>query len=255
MKTCLIVLTDSLYLPGTRKAIESFTRHNGLLPLIALSYDPVALRDPWLTERSDQLVPINAESYAAIAPYKKRRSKRHARTFCKFEAFADFGYDRNLFLDSDILCIRPAPRLLQPAPAPLMAARDTGFRPTRGYKGSPNEINTGVLSIGKSLMGAPTVGRLKTIASDDPGRGGYNAGDQGIINKWIRSHAISLERLPSDYNLIKKDYTDTANLESCKLLHFADRKPWFGEPNRHTPLEAIWHGNATAQPMSGTPLS
>ena len=238
---CLVVLTDTLYLPGTRRLLESWDKRNPILPVVALSHEPTALQAPFLLKRCAQRITIDPKSYANIKPYKKRRSMRHAQTFYKFEAFSNFGYDLNLFLDSDILCLRPAPRLLEPSNAQLQGVPDTGFKKTRGSKGHASEINSGVLVIDQSIQGLKTINTLKQIALNNPGRGGYNAGDQGIINKWIHHKSIKLELLPSSYNLIKKDYSDQADLEACRLLHFAARKPWFDKP-KHSPkpLERLW---------------
>ena len=223
---CLVTLTDTLYLPGTRRLIASVIRQNGTLPIIVLSDDPVALKDPFLAETCERLIPIDPSRYADIRPYKKRHSKRHARTFYKFEAFANYGYQRNIFLDSDILCLRPTPKLFDAGSSPLMAARDMGSRKTRAYKGSTDEINSGVLVIDQSIQGTVTLENLHQTARENPGRGGYNAGDQGIINKWIREVNIEIDFLPSEYNLIKKDYEDLSELDTCRLLHYCDRKPW-----------------------------
>lgn len=242
------MLTDTLYLPGTRRLIESWCAHHPPLPVIALSADAAALSDPFLVAHCHRRVPIDPAPYADIRPYRKRHSRRHAQTFFKFEAFGDFGFARNVFLDSDILCLREAPALVAPGTAPLRAVRDSGFRKTRAYKGHPNELNSGVLSIGRSLQGAATVARLQDLARSSPGRGGYNAGDQGILNKWIHADGIEVELLPPDYNLIRKDYAETDGLADCRLLHFAGHKPWIGR-QRHdgaapplAPLERLWHG-------------
>lgn len=237
---CIVVLTDLLYLPGTMRLLESWKKHNPWLPVIGLSRDQRALQDPSLAEICHRTVLIDPKSYREISPYKKSRSKRHAETFYKFEAFRDFGYERNIFLDSDLLCLRETPALLETNPRSLLAALDTGFARTRGYKGHPEEINSGVLSIHKSIQGDQTVEQLKTIARDNPGRSGYNSGDQGIINKWIHSQKIDLDLLPPEYNLIKKDYHDTEHVETCRLLHFCDRKPWIS--HQKSPLENLWHG-------------
>ncbi|MBK1879414.1 glycosyltransferase [Pelagicoccus mobilis] len=240
---CIVVLTDSLYLPGTLRLIESWKTRNPELPVIALSRDSEVLTHPSLIAQCEQRHRIDKSEYDGIRPYKKSRSKRHAETFYKFEAFQDYGYERNIFLDSDLLCLRPAPLLLQASQHQLLAAIDTGFRKTRGYKGHATEINTGVLSIHKSIQGNASVEQLKTIARENPGRSGYNAGDQGIINKWIQSQKIDLGLLPTEYNLIKKDYSDTTELETCRLLHFCDRKPWFAPRDAPSGLEALWTGN------------
>lgn len=238
--TCLVVLTDTLYLTGTLKTIASWRAHNPSLPVIALSYDQEALANPNLQDLAAQTHLIDTASYQTISPYKKSRSQRHAKTFYKFEAFRNFGYERNLFLDSDILCLRPCPLLTAPCDPQLLAAPDTGFRPTRGYKGHPNEINSGVLSIHNSIQGTDTVESLKTIARQSPGRSGYNSGDQGIINKWIHKKRIDLRLLPSEYNLIKKDYSDTSDLNTCRLLHLCHRKPWFPQPTNQGILQQLW---------------
>ncbi len=249
---CLVVLTDRLYLPGTVRAIESWIRWNGPLPVVALSADPPALDDPRLRRLCERLLPIDPAPYRDIPAYAKRRSQRYAATFLKFEAFGDFGYERTLYLDSDILCLRPAPALLAApmGPTALLAARETGFRRTRSYKGHPNEINSGVMAIDRPLQGRATIECLSALARESPGRGGYSAGDQGILNKWIHRDAIPLGILPQEYNLIKKDYADEAGLDRCRLLHFADRKPWFPpkgrsggavpRPEAPTALERLW---------------
>ena len=124
---------------------------------------------------------------------------------------------------------------------------NTGFRKTRAYKGHATEINSGVLSIGRAIQGSATVARLQEIARTQPGRGGYNAGDQGIINKWIHADRIDVDLLAADYNLIKKDYADTTGVAECSLLHFAGHKPWIGRRQHGVPdlpvglLERLWH--------------
>lgn len=244
---CLVVLTDSLYLPGTRKLITSWQLHHPPLPIIVLSPEAEALSDPFLREHCHRCIGIDPTPYADIRPYKKRHSQRHAQTFFKFEAFGDFGFARNIFLDSDILCLKESPALLEPATSPLRAALDTGFRKTRAYKGHPIEINSGVVSIGRAIQGPVTITRLQDIARSHPGRGGYDAGDQGILNKWIDADQIDVDLLPPEYNLIKKDYADTAGLEDCRLLHFAGHKPWIGRrrtdasPPILESLERLWH--------------
>ena len=257
---CLVVLTDALYLPGTLRLLESWRLHNPPLPVIALSVEEAVFDDPALRAQCHRCIPIDPVPYADIRPYKKRHSRRHAQTFFKFEAFGDFGFERNVFLDSDILCLRSAPALLEPSAAPLRAALDTGFRRTRAYKGHATEINSGVLVIGRSIQGAATVTCLQEIARTQPGRGGYNAGDQGIINKWIAAEGIAVDVLPSDYNLIKKDYADTTGLETCRLLHFAGPKPWFGQqdgedgPAERAALSRLWRSVA-ARDWSARPCT
>ena len=97
-------------------------------------------------------------------------------------------------------------------------------------------------------MGSATVDALKAIARSDPGRGGYNAGDQGVLNKWIHAEEVPLEVLPEEYNLIKKDYADIRSLNRCRLLHLAGAKPWIerargdGEACSLGPVEQLWHG-------------
>ncbi|MBC2604860.1 glycosyltransferase [Pelagicoccus albus] len=237
---CIVVLTDSLYLPGTLKLLESWRHHNQPLPVVALSKDPETLADSRLRAITEKQVLLETDSYRDIQPYKKRRSRRHAETFYKFEAFRDFGYRRNLFLDSDILCLGPVPELLGENDCPLMAAPDTGFRKTRGYKGHLAEVNTGVLSIHRDLLGERTISQLKEIAQNEPGRGGYNSGDQGIVNKWIHRNGMAVSLLTPEYNLIKKDYSDLSGLETCRLLHFCDRKPWIKSLDQPHPLEELW---------------
>lgn len=244
-ESCLVVLTDPLYLPGTQRLVESFFDHNQALPIVVLSDTASVFENPFWNRYTVTFKEISCERYTDIRPYKKRHSQRHSRTFYKIEAFADFGFSRNLFLDSDILCLAPTPLLFQNNTVSLLAARDSGFRKTRAYKGSENEINSGVLLIDKSIQGTETINQLLEIAKNRPGRGGYNSGDQGIINKWIREFKVELGLLPESYNLIKKNYDDQSGLESCKLLHFADRKPWFPSPDAlgstQQPLIKLWH--------------
>ncbi|WP_221032379.1 hypothetical protein [Actomonas aquatica] len=247
---CLVVLTDALYLPGTRKLLESWDAWHPRLPVVALSVEAAVLEDPWLVARCERRVRIDPAPYADIQTYKKRHSRRHAQTFFKFEAFGDFGFERNVFLDSDVLCLREASALLAPGAVSLRAVLDSGFRKTRAYKGHAIEINSGVLSIGSRIQGAATIARLQALARTSPGRGGYNAGDQGIVNKWIAADGIDVELLSPDYNLIKKDYTDEAGLAECRLLHFAGHKPWIGRQRNDgaavalDPLERLWGGTA-----------
>ena len=238
--TCLVLLTDSLYLPGTKRLLESWDQHNPSLDAVVLSRNSAILEDPQLVARCKKRIKIDTTPYEDIQPYKKRRSRRHAETFYKFEAFGNFGYEQTLFLDSDILCLRHCPELLSVTKAQLRAATDTGFKKTRAYKGHANEINSGVLLIAKEVQGHRTIECLQNIAREQPGRGGYNSGDQGIINKWIHKESIELDPLPNSYNLIKKDYQNLDDLDGCHLLHFADKKPWIPTNQSREPLESLW---------------
>lgn len=242
---CLVVLTDSLYLPGTRKTIESWFRFNPPCPVVMMSKEADIFEDPFISKIATHTFRIDPTKLEVIQPYKKRHSQRHSETFAKFFAFSNFGYNRNIFLDSDILCLKKTPLLTNGSDTSMLAALDTGFRKTRAYKGHPKEINTGVLSIPSSIQGEQTISDLIQIAVSNPGRGGYNSGDQGIINKWIHQNQIPLELLSQDYNLIKKDYHDTDEIDSCRLLHFCDRKPWFPEKKEKSesptpPLISLW---------------
>jgi len=245
--TALVLLTDPLYLSGTLLLASSFSQQNGALPIIVLSKSRELLEDSRIRNLATVRHLVEPAHYHDIPVYKKRRSKRHAATFLKFEAFRDFGYAQNLYLDSDLLCLRPAPKLLRASGAPLAAAADSGFRATRRYKGHKPEINTGVLRIDRELQGESTVSALLKIARDEPGAGGYNAGDQSVINKWIHRNKIQVDMLPPEYNLIKKDYADTASLASCRLLHFCARKPWFPSKAPMQALERLWRQNASEQ--------
>ncbi len=181
---------------------------------------------------------------------KTRFITNRRKTFQKLYAFSDFGFERNIFLDSDLINLNNADQLLDEcgkedfyaAPALL---KSMIFEASGELKSSddlndfhkshfnnhmvrPN-FNSGVFVANKTLIGAASVQRIISTAQS-----GCFTGDQPILNKYLADGGYSFGSLLPWFNVERPFYAafgeDQYNrdLSSIRFLHFTgQKKPWW----------------------------
>jgi len=256
---CIVTFTDERMLPGTQVLIHSLAQHNDLsdVPIIVLSDDPRILDDPYLRDHATHRHVVDLEPYAGIEHKQIRLGvKAYAAAF---EAFRDYGFDVNLYLDSDMLCRGSIAELLTPTQRDLRVVADGSDSMRRIFYEDVSEFNSGVMAIGKQLQGDPVVAELIEHAAC---KHSYDGGDQGTLNRWAFERGIDIEFLPVIYNLAKMIVSQRREdwmwrckrryLDDCRLLHFVWHKPWLRADRHFESVERLWH-DACAQMQSTHP--
>lgn len=257
---CLATVTDRRYLPGTVIMISSFLRHNPWFDGdVVVLHDglPVRSRRRLLRFPGIRLVQIGEELRGRLRALATRYPDLRPRLarFHSLQAFALTGYERVLYLDSDILCIGDVRPLLDPplpgsraweaAEPPLVACPDqTRFRDQvrdaetfipmeRGGTTPPRDVipdcfNTGVMVIRPDRLDPETTEGLFARLHPDrwtPTRTGHT--DQAVLNRHFGSRC---GRAPERYNYLlasDSDRWERPPMSEAVLLHFLGKpKPW-----------------------------
>jgi lipopolysaccharide biosynthesis glycosyltransferase len=184
----------------------------------------------------------NMEAYERIHPHERIG----IASYLVFEAFGLEGFDRVIYLDSDMLCLRPLDRLFD-LRTDFAACCDMGCDayPSR-QRGSRNYIfNTGMLVIGKKHLGSAVRDELVRLAASAPVPEDERLAlfaDQKILNLYFKDRAI--EFLPASYNTLIRLATNYAKFDLAKvrLFHYAGRKPWQKKnKGKRGRFDEIWH--------------
>jgi hypothetical protein len=258
----VIFLFDSAYLGAFRTFAHSI-RHAiaaDTHDIVVLSNDPAALEDPLvrrLAHRRILLTPDEIHGMRRIDASRVdpdlRREAFGKYTFLKFFAFRDIGYPHHVFLDVDMLCLKPDfsfTELVLPvdfAAAPTMggnflrrdpalpAARAeaevrsrVGEMFDRGY-GVERAFNSGVFLVRRPLLSEDALAGLLAVGE---ARGARL--EQQITHAFVASRpGLRFRSLPIGYNFVQAaaeavgEAAFAAMRPDVTFLHFnAKVKPW-----------------------------
>lgn len=246
VSTSIIIFTDARPLPGAECLAYSLRKHNPTSDyrIILLSDCPDVLKSRRLKELTDEQRFVNADKYKSIRPEKAHWGRK---AFMKaFEAFRDYGSDRNVLLDADILCLDELQPLFEESDYDLRVVRDIHDRLRKSGLGDRDEFNSGMMVIHRRLMSDATVAELIQFAA---GRKSYDGGDEGIMNLWACEKRLRVEYLPDAFNLLKVVARRRFGsgvigrlAGECRLLHYHTHKPWgVRNESRYRSLNRLWH--------------
>lgn len=269
---------DTVYLPGFKVLVESLKKHSPMLsqlPLVVYSDELQVIKDPEVKERSalQYLIPEEDIELLKEVPSAGARTAKSYRTFMKFIAFKDFGFIHHIFLDSDLLCMNTADRIIPLSEtADYTAARAIPIQELRNEKkkllppGSGLEFkhrwfgekspkrayfNSGVSVIGPRLIGSSFYREIIEYAKKQP----FNH-DQDCLNHFFKQNReFKINMLPQWFNVTKPSYQvfgeEEFNKDQDKIIfhHYTGKKPWedgwdsdfFGKEKNSTFLNRAWH--------------
>ncbi|MEB3341627.1 tetratricopeptide repeat protein [Okeania sp.] len=242
-KKAIIIAADYKFVKGIRALLYSLKTNSPSLlnhDVLLLTDEPYAFENnSFIKQNTSQIIEINTDNYSNIDTKKFGWHPRFVKSFYSFEAFKDWGYDVNIFLDADTLCLSNIDFLFQNKGYKIMAALDIGINVfPRIYKCSHYIINTGVMCIDKCLF--QYYERLLEIASKGIS---YDGGDQGVINHLLYEQNIKVSYLHPKFNTLKRIYhhfpSIWAEIEP-KIIHYVGDKPWNGSEGGYEKLEEIW---------------
>ena len=250
----LVTVSTPAFLPGTAVMLRSFLDHNPWF-----SGDVILLTDEVVPELRDSLTAIYPVQFRLIGEAILRNGERVRRAvtdrailpvrFFAMELFAIEGYDRLLYLDSDVL-VRADCRPLFERRELLVAAGDgfhyrdkvrTGpdYRPhkLRWWQSRKNYwgglFNAGIVSLDGAFPGPANYRALADMI--DPkyfSHGVRRFHNQKLLNIYFKGKATLM---PADWNyrLGMADHIlekDGVRFEDAKIIHYtAKRKPWMPE--------------------------
>lgn len=245
-KFAVVTVSSNDFALGTAVALSSFRHANrwfdGDFVVLATELEddrraligagaPTHLRAPSaeLTRRVDAL----CEARPDIAPKRLR--------FCSLESFALSGYDKVLFLDSDIVVTgdfgdlfgRPEPFLVAPDHATLRGTwRDrASFAPVAADDpGGVASFNAGMMLIGRELLDGRISRDLFDLLDPNAWVGVETAHtDQLVLNRRLAEHATLVDlcyNLPIGHRTAGEQW-EGRPMDEARMFHFnGPRKPW-----------------------------
>lgn len=224
MSAGIFIVSDKGYLLPTKCLIHSLNKHNDLsrVPINIITEDPDLANDPYLKVKAEKFIPTSEDNFKTAS----RQNLRLVKAYYKLESFRDYGYDCNVVIDADMLCIRSIEEVFDPDSfaGDFLAAPD--------WVRDDMPINSGFFVVKKSIQSELVKNNIIShISPHDP------HGDQNAINKWIRSGQVKISHLPICYNAQIKRIGNNDCGEDTKMIHWSGpNKPW----NKRTPQAGKW---------------
>jgi lipopolysaccharide biosynthesis glycosyltransferase len=231
VKIAVVTVATSSYLPGARALFASLRSNTEIPENVSLICLAVDFSEDYILEALGvqiiQLPTINAniESSPDV--------KRYAFTLNKFEIFRileKVEIDRIVYLDSDILCLKPIDELFYNlSKFPIYLAKDYGTKnlyreEIKRQDLDPRRLfNSGVMIINKSFLDYTNYQEILFLCSNI--LRSYDGGDQGYLNSLFKHKSIPVGQLNVKYNYTTSLFWPT-KLRPPILLHFLGTKPW-----------------------------
>ena len=231
MKIAVVTVATSSYLPGARALFASLRSNTQIPQNVSLVCLAVDFSEDYILEALGvqviKLPTINANIQSSS------EVKRYAFTLNKFEIFRILEkdkIDRIIYLDSDILCLKPIYELFYNFNEfPIYVAKDYGTKYLYRNEIKRQDLdarrlfNSGVIIINKSFLNFTNCQEIlylcsKTLKS-------YDGGDQGYLHSLIKHKSIPVGQLKLKYNYTTSLFWPI-KLRPPILLHFLGVKPW-----------------------------
>ncbi|WP_374275767.1 glycosyltransferase [Brevundimonas sp.] len=290
-RTALIFVLNSAFLRPFHVLVYSLARVRTLTkyPIIVISEDAAVFRDPLVRAVTDHSVlagPEQIAEFANISPERVREDLRKGwiakYTFLKWLVFQDYGFDRHIYIDADIVALNDCEHLAALSEHDLYGApvfkRDLIIDETGARRpvvereqrmsafladGNERSLNSGVMVINRRAMEPEfRAGLIATAESKS-----YTV-EQAVVRDFIRRSDRYSMGVLSSYDNFNHGFlaslsapTQLKHLDRVRLLHYvgADKKPWnaayMDDPTRIERLtDSLWRilerESRTASPLT-----
>ncbi|EFH12117.1 hypothetical protein ACFFMP_04550 [Pseudoroseomonas cervicalis] len=271
--TAILHVLNRDYLLPLRVLRHSLMRQGAFegCPTVIITDDPVVAEDPFIRRIATRIEFFDAARLAAFAPIRGERidPRIHAGfapkyTFLKLSMFQDRGYDRHIFLDADMLCLRAPDAALLTGPQPAKAVQEYGAsvfpigqepRPENAQAiadaylaeyGAPcvtpiRGINSGFVVLERPLLAQAVFDRAIAHAS-----GTAFPNEQNLTTRVIADSRQPFLRLPLWYNARRRIFGSLgpAHFETIRdrivFLHYTPGKPWAMGPKSVRSWDRLW---------------
>lgn len=226
-KAYVTALTTDSYLPGVLALQRGLRRTKSIYPLLALLSEKVS-------KEAEQTLQDNGIAVKRVekiqAPSAGSQEKSHwLETFDKLVVFSLDGYEKVVFIDSDMLILRNLDGLFEKS---ALSATQAG----RSYPGNESwvDLNSGLMVI------EPQESALEKLKGVMPEmiEGQKNISDQDVIHACFEWPLSADQVLSESYNVFAcyvdyylKNKGRILGKEKIKIVHFIGKeKPWMKSP-------------------------
>lgn len=262
----LVFVINTAFIRPLKVLLKSMALQGTLTdcPIILITDEDEVRRDAELSSYADEIY-FAADSDTrqferiddSLQPERKKLGWIPAYTFMKWIIFRDWGVDRLLFIDADIVCMGGLEPLLSVETSALaaapgffnvevegdQAATDRGIREYAFATPRSKRINSGVMVLGREVLSDEFRSELIRYTES-----GTFHNEQGAIRRYLAEAGMELSLLSPLYNFksaaigkLSPQYRHEV-LSEIKLLHYAGlkKRPW--EVSRPRNLaDAVWH--------------
>lgn len=218
MKIALVTLLNELFVIGFKAMLESLLKNNPWfnLPIVILDEDLKKETKLELIKRYKKIkfISVRKQSYNEVN--FNATAKRLRDTYYKLDTFNIRGYDRLVFIDSDVVILRDIKKLFD-CNAPIAAVKGYDFNRDILRR----DINSGVFVVNKMYLNAETYTNLLKIA-----KAGHKMPDQTTINIYFKNKITFLHKT---FNVEKRMLTSRVYRDvflNASILHYVGEKPW-----------------------------
>jgi len=257
-KFVVTTVCNDLFVPGLKSLIKSIIKHN-----VWFNYDIVVFHNNSSTKLSNKSKKDLTNFYSKIKfknvddiydkiNIKKNSRKRFISSFLTIETFNMIGYDKAIFLDSDMLCLGDLSDVFS-YDIDFGVTRDTN-KYNLQTKNSYNKnitFNGGFLVVGKRYLNSKTYNDLFDLCNNTT----TDFADQFVMNEYFKNKNIFY--FNSKYNALKRCFPDEKFnnvFNDVRLLHFVGKKPWINDKdfekifkekdkNIYKKCDKLWNNN------------
>lgn len=270
-ETAVAFAFDSEYLEPFHVMIYSMARARTLLdcPIYVYSDDPAVFEDEIVRRVADRRILIEGQDLSELQEVaefhiqRAERAKWNRGTCLKWAAFEESGVDQVLFLDVDMLCLRPLEGLLSFEPsAAIVCCPQFQRSMTPSADGSRSQaivrrrlmemidrrsafmgrINSGVMLLRKPLLRRKVRSSIIAFA-----RTRSDINEQSHLTNYFRGPKVrglfELAMASSGYNF-QENYLDLVDevdalgiMRRVRILHYAgSQKPWKAKASKQSRL-------------------
>lgn len=274
--TTLAFALDHGYLAQLRALVASMIVAGTMLrsPVCVYSDDERVFEDPLVTLMADRKRLLREDERAVLHDVARDSVMRRSRfdwnrgTCLKWRVFEEHDTPQALFMDVDMICVRPIEELLDAAPESRILCvpqfRDD-LRFDEGKRLKPadqilegldhmlagryhgrlvHRLNSGMMLVRGDLLSEDFFEELTRFAL-----GHREVNEQALLSLYFKEHPGLLRMLPAGYNfqdsyLHGLDWNQQRRvLDRVRILHYAGvRKPWSTDPGaKFRPTMALWH--------------
>jgi len=227
----VVTVATSTYLPGARALFGSLCSTTQIPENVSLVCLAVDFSEDRILESLGvqviQLPTINSDIQSSSEVI------RYEFTLYKFEIFRILGkdkIDRIIYLDSDILCLKPIDDLFYNfTKFPIYVAKDYGTKHLYREEIKRQDLdarrlfNSGVMLINKSFLDYTNYEEILSLCSKI--LRSYDGGDQGYLHSLIKYKSIPIGQLNARFNYATNLFWPPKKRPPI-LLHFLGDKPW-----------------------------
>jgi lipopolysaccharide biosynthesis glycosyltransferase len=267
--SALVFVVSADFVQGLHVLLYSMYANNTLMdvPIIVITEDLEVLEDLIIHKAADHRRLISThdiELFKGISPSKVSNRLRLSwipkYTFLKWLIFDDYGYDRLIFIDADIVCMKPIDNLMSLQGADIygcpMFTKELRA-PHLGREAISENIisfsicehpksrrlNTGILVVGKRLLSSDFRSDLIAFAETEE----FSV-EQAALRKFLYKTKRGHIRMISPLYNFKAAFLESVSacrrfelMDKIRLLHFAGEavRPW-EKSAPETTSDSVW---------------